>query len=91
VLLLRNMRRAHACDVRRSLLAVLPSFLHTEVVVQVSHRTRPSSHRATIHTERAARAPLTSGAEPASVRLFGAIPRPAPVPRQVEDRSETKQ
>jgi len=90
VFLLRNVRSAHACEVRRSLPAVPPSFLHTEVV-EVSHRARPISHPARNHTKGAAGAPLTSGAEPASVRLFGAMPRPVPVPRQVDDGSETKQ
>jgi len=91
VFLLRNVRRASAVEVRRSLPAVPPWFLHTEVVAEFSRRARPSSHHASIHTEGPAGGALYTGAEPASVRLFGAMTRPVPVRMQVDDGSETKQ
>jgi len=90
VFLLRNVRSVHAVDVRRSLPAVPPSFLQTEVVAEFSRLVRPSSHPARIDNGGPAGAPSIEDAEPASVRLFGAFPRPFRVPTPVRDGSETK-
>ena len=90
VFLLRNVRSMHAVDVRQSLPAVPPSFLHTEVVAEFSRLARPSSHPARTDTGGPAGAPLTGDAEPASVRMFGAFSRPVPVTNPVHDACQTK-